>query len=60
MHGETVKFIMKVMYGEILTEIFNIFYLFCSKTYKFSNSVPVSVFKWKEEKREHNLMAVQA
>jgi hypothetical protein len=50
---------MKLMYGEILTEILNVFYLCCTKTYKFSKSVSVSVFRGKEEKRKHNLMAVQ-
>ena len=48
------------MYGEILTESLNIFYLCCCKTYKFSNSVSAPIFKWKEERREHNIMAVQA
>jgi hypothetical protein len=51
---------MKVMYGEILTEILNIqFYLCCNNTYRVSKSVSVSLFKWKEKRREYNLMAVQ-
>ena len=41
---------MKVMYGDILNEMLNIFHLSCSKTYKFSKSVSAYVFKCEGER----------